>query len=76
MKNYYYSAGSGQPGCYGMASPITRERAKRLLRYAAGMEKSIFRQGMRWIHLSIVPKEAKYATEHGARGGYLLIGII
>ena len=71
MKEFYYSAASGELGKYGMSSPVDRERAKRLLRYSVETENKD--RGYRRIALSVIPREVVFATKHGARGGYLII---
>lgn len=72
-KKFYYGAASGQMGCYGMSCPVDRDRAKRLLRYAVGTDHKD--RGYRRIALSVIPREAKFATLHGARGGFLVISL-
>ena len=73
MKQRYYNVACGAEGRYGMQSPVTRERAQRLISmYAVRCYKWAY--GF-CFELAQCPKEVKYALNHGASPVYrVLIG--
>jgi hypothetical protein len=70
MKKHYIAMTGSWSG-YGYASPINRDRAKRLMRYATGIEHHPG-YGIA-VHLSVCPKEGRFALEHGAAPEHRLL---